>query len=535
MVKISSDLLFVIEDTIKRNKQVIVFVPSKRSAEANAEAFAKKFKHLSTINLKSISQSIKHTLSNPTKQCERLSFCVDSGFAFHHSGLVNKQRGIIEDNFRSNQIRVIFATPTLAMGVDMPAFRTVMTSLKRYGGDGYNWIPVMEYLQMAGRAGRKGKEDFGESIVISKSETEKEIIKDKFLYAEPEPIYSKLAVEPVLRTYLLSLISMNIVNTKESIMNFFSKTFFAKQYLDKRKLIKLIEKQLVLLEDFNFVEIINKPKKTSMFETAVNLIKKNVEPKYNATMLGQLVSRLYLDPISANKIIKTLNEAKNKIDYLKENPFVFIVALGSLLELRPLFSVGVKDETNQLQTILLYDNKFLFESPLEYDIEFPYFMKSIKFSRVITDWINEVGEDSMMDKFNIRPGELKAKLNTFDWILYSCLEFVKYLRYSELLTFIGKLRLRVSNGVKLELLNLLKLKKIGKKRARKLYNNGFKNVGDIKESDFIKVSSIIGNAIAIDIFKQLGLKHTDIPISSLIKSKPTISLNSNSNKTLFDF
>lgn len=534
MAQIPQDLLYVIEDTIKKNKQAIVFVPSKRSAEASAEAFAKKFKHLSNDELKSISQSIKTALSSPTKQCERLSFCVNSGFAFHHSGLVAKQRHIVEDHFRSNGIKIIFATPTLAMGVDLPAFRTIITSLRRYSSDGYSFIPVMEYLQMAGRAGRKGKEDFGESIVISKSEVEKEIIKDKFLYADPEPIYSKLAVEPVLRTYLLSLISMNVVNTKESIMSFFEKTFFAKQYLDKTKLIQLIEKQLKLLEDYTFIELVNKPKKTSMFESAITLLKSkdNFDEKYNSTQLGQLVSRLYLDPISANKIIQTLNEVKIKIEYLKTNPFVFILALGEILELRPLFSVTVKEENDQIQTILLYDNKLLFEAPLEYDIDYPDFMKSLKFSRVITDWINEVTEDSILDKYNIRPGELKAKLDTFDWILYSCGEIAKYLRYSDVFGFVNKLRLRVSSGIKEELLNLLKLKGIGKKRARLLYKNDFKTINDISENDFNKVVKILGHAISVDVFKQLNLKYDELNSNDKIK---IINSTEKKTKTLLDY
>ena len=66
-----------------------------------------------------------------------------------------------------------------------------------------DWIPVLEYLQMAGRAGRPEYEKEGQSIIIASDEDQKEEVYDKYILGQPEEIYSKLAVEPVLRTYLL--------------------------------------------------------------------------------------------------------------------------------------------------------------------------------------------------------------------------------------------------------------------------------------------------------------------------------------------
>jgi len=140
-------------DTIRKNKQALVFCNSKRSAEATAERIAK----LQTLKpeLKKISDDILKVLSSPTRQCRRLSFCIKHGIAFHHAGLPSKQRATIEDAFRNKQIKIICCTPTLAMGISMDAFRTIIKSLKRYSSRwGYMWIPVLEYHQCAGRAGR---------------------------------------------------------------------------------------------------------------------------------------------------------------------------------------------------------------------------------------------------------------------------------------------------------------------------------------------------------------------------------------------
>jgi len=237
-------------DTLKINKQALIFVNTKKAAESLAEKIAQKVKG---VENKEIRDSVANVLSRPTKQCERLSKCVEKGIAFHHAGLASKQREIVEDNFRSGTIKIICSTPTLAMGIDMPAFRTVIRDLKRYGGHwGMEWIQVLEYHQMAGRAGRPGKEEYGEAICIASTLSEKEAIIQNFIHGSPEEIYSKLAVEPVLRTYVLSLIATGFVKNRKELNEFFEKTFWAHQYKDIAKLENILNKVIRLLEEWNF-------------------------------------------------------------------------------------------------------------------------------------------------------------------------------------------------------------------------------------------------------------------------------------------
>ncbi|MFH2028236.1 MAG: helicase-related protein, partial [Nanoarchaeota archaeon] len=237
-------------DTIYMGKQAIVFVNTKKSAEKTAEEIAVKIKD---ISLNELSEQAIAALTKPTKQCERLSRVVKKGVAFHHAGLVAKQRELIEDNFRSGKIKIICSTPTLAAGLDLPAFRTILKDLRRFGHRGLNYIPVLEYLQMAGRAGRPKFDSYGEAICIASSEANKDELVDRYINGEPEEIYSKLAVEPVLRMYVLSLIASEFVNEKKELFDFFSKTFFAHQFEDLEKINLLIEKILGLLEEWEFI------------------------------------------------------------------------------------------------------------------------------------------------------------------------------------------------------------------------------------------------------------------------------------------
>ena len=262
-------------ETIEMGKQAIIFVSSRISAEKTAEEISK----LTSMHLRELSEEVLKAAGTPTKQCRKLSHTIEKGIAFHHAGLLQKQKDIIENEFRSGKIKVIAATPTLAAGLSLPAFRVIIKTLKRYSGRwGMDWIPVLEYLQMAGRAGRPEYESFGEAIVIAKNEKDQEEIHDRYVLGEPEEIYSKLAVEPVLRTYLLSLIASGIINDEKSMKDFFSKTFWASQFKDFKKLELIMDKMLQLLEEWGFVTI-SGDKVSGDFVTAATLVGVSKEKK----------------------------------------------------------------------------------------------------------------------------------------------------------------------------------------------------------------------------------------------------------------
>ena len=207
-------LISLVLDTLQKNKQALVFVNTKRSAEKAAEDIAKK---IPEKRLQELAKNVREVLDHPTHQCERLALCVEKRIAFHHAGLHGKQKELVEDSFRRGEIKVICCTPTLAAGIDMPAFRAIIRDVKRFGSRGLTDIPVLEYLQMAGRAGRPRFDTFGEAIIVSASEGERARVWDRYIHGLPEDIYSKLAVEPVLRTYVLSLIATRVTKDVQEL------------------------------------------------------------------------------------------------------------------------------------------------------------------------------------------------------------------------------------------------------------------------------------------------------------------------------
>lgn len=481
-------------DTINMKKQAIVFANTKSSAEKAAEDLAKEIKSGSP-ELDKLAESCMHSLSHPTKQCERLAYCIKKGVAFHHAGLTSGQKDIIEENFKIGLIKIICATPTLAAGVDLPAFRTILKDLRRFGkNEGLSWIPVLEYLQMAGRAGRPKYDSFGESVAIASSPAAANEIRDRYINGEPEDILSKLAVEPVLRTYLLSLIATEFVNTKKDITEFFSKTFWAHHFRDMERLEAIITKMLNLLEDYEFITSIKKHDFVSAKDIS--------SEKFTATVLGKRVAELYIDPLTANYLVSCMNKAMSKKNH---DTFSFLQMISHTLELRPWLKVRASEFEDIMEKYAGYEDMVLEDEPNIYEPEYDDFMSSIKTAFMFLDWADEKSEEELLEKYNVRPGELKVKLDNADWLLYSAEEIARITKSQPLLKELAKVRFRLKYGAKEELFPLLKLKNIGRARARTLFRNRVKDIADVKKADITQLVQILGKKIAIDIKKQVGI------------------------------
>jgi helicase len=503
-------------DTIGLKKQALVFVSNKKSAEKCAEDVSLKIQQTNDV-LESLSNAIISAIPKPTKQCERLARCVRKGTAFHHAGLTHKQREILETEFRKGNIKIICCTPTLAAGLDLPAFRAIIRDLKRYsdsGWGGMQYIPVLEFLQMAGRAGRPKFDTFGEAICIAQSENDKGNIIEKYLHGEPEEIYSKLAVEPVLRTYLLSLIAGGFVHSRKEILDFFSKTFWAYQFKDMNRLSTIIDKMLNLLERYEF--IISKTE--SGFVSAAEIDKED-EQKIRPTLLGRRVAQLYIDPLTAHHIIKCIRRSTEKMIH----PFSLLQMVCNTLEMRPLLRVKTKEFDKVSEQFVRFESELLQKEPSIYEPEYDEFLASVKTSFFMMDWINEKDEEFLYEEYDVRPGETRVKIEKADWLLYSAEELAKLMSFHEVIKHIVRMRFRLKYGVREELIPLLKLKGIGRVRARKLFNANIRDISSVKKADITTLSQLVGKAIALDIKKQVGEDLSSIAVSER-KRKGQLSL-----------
>jgi helicase len=129
----------------------------------------------------------------------------------------------------------------------------------------------------------------------------------------------------------------------------------------------------------------------------------------------------------------------------------------------------------------------------------------LKTAFLLEDWIEEKSYDALVLKYNIWPGDVHNVVEIAEWLLHATREFARMYNFS-CVSNISDLLIRVQNGCKEELLNLVSLKGIGRVRARALYHEGFKTVNDLRNVPLERIAKIktIGKAIATNIKQQIG-------------------------------
>jgi len=472
--------------TVKSGGQALAFAGTRRNSISLAKKIATKINPLLSKPLKrSLAQLSEQILATGarTRISEQLAEVVSNGAAFHHAGLGGGHRKLIEDSFREGKIKVLTATPTLAFGVNLPARVVIVNEYRRYEpGYGYYPIAVLEYKQMAGRAGRPRYDKVGDALLIAKTEDERDYLIESYILSDTEKIWSKLAVERILRSHVLATIASDFAHTEQGIYDFFGKTFYAYQY-DPRAIKGVIAKSL----GFLFTE--------KMIEVGGD--------KIYATKFGRRVSELYIDPLTGVILRDALT---SRAQSLTDISFLHMIARTPDMfpKLRP-----YSKEMDVLQFFVEdHQDEFMFDLPAIYQdrLAFEEFLGEAKLAWVLKAWMEETNEDEMIERFNVQPGDLYRLISTSRWLLHASHELASLFKHNDLLPHLAKLTVRIEKGVKPELLPLVKLEGIGRARARVLYNSGLRSVDDLKRAPLPKLTGLplIGPRLAQKIKEQVG-------------------------------
>jgi len=462
-------------DGLSDKGQVLIFTSTRRSTISYARKLlanlGRTFVREGIIDKEATKKIAYEILSVEDNQItQKLAEVVQRGIAFHHAGLTYNVRKIIEDNFKKNIIKVIVATPTLAAGVNLPARRVIISDYRRYNVElgYYDKIPVMEYKQMAGRAGRPKYDKYGEAILIAKTYDELELLMEEYVRAEPEKIYSKLASEPVLRTQVLAIVSNEFAHTLDGIFDILEATLYAKQ--------------------FN-ISSLNFSVKSVLFFLEKSEMIKMLEGKLIATLLGRRVTELYIDPLTASMVLDGLKKGKyHTLGYLH--------LISSTPDMPKLYLK--RREKEKYSDILDELQALLFKKPPVDPIDFEYFLAELKTAMLLFDWIEEKSENYIIEKYDVGPGDIYNITRIAEWLLYSAYELAKIKGYTDHLRNLHILRERVKHGVKTELLELARIKMIGRVRARVLYDHGYRSISDLINADILELARIptIGRKLA---------------------------------------
>ena len=209
-----------------------------------------------------------------------------------------------------------------------------------------------------------------------------------------------------------------------------------------------------------------------------------LKEKLKATAFGRKVSQLYIDPLSGVIIRKALESE------VAANP---LGLLHTITRTPDIYSLYVRK--NEMETYLTHlmqmEADLMLPPPVEHT-ELEFYLWDLKTALLLMDWVEETPEEHLMKRYSTTPGDIRAKVETAGWILYSMSEL------SELISpnttkMVAELEIRISNGVRKELLPLLEIDSIGRVRARSLFNAGFtsqSSIRDAKPSDLSEIPGI---------------------------------------------
>jgi helicase len=453
-----------------------------------------------------------------TEITRNLSGLVSKGVGFHHAGLGVLARNLVEMSFKTGVIKLLTATPTLAAGVNLPARRVILASIFRYDAEygGNMPISVLEYKQICGRAGRPSYDTFGEAIIIADVRTNAEEIYNHYILGTPEPIRSQLKNDRSIRIHLLSTISTLPGIKKSEIYDLFGSTLLA-QNKGKASITLGLDSAIAYLERESCI--------------------KSKNNRYISTEFGKQISLLYIDPLTGVQFRNAIDSLENKIRGDKKS----FVSIGEYDDSEGNDSINTfhKNRNFYDSNDNIYNHNhtlgflhLISESPdfypkfglrkrdieefcsdiEEHRSELIYPINEFECSRslwALYRWINESTDKILSDKIGVEPGDMHRIVEIADWLAYSLYEVAKIMRRGDLLVEIHRLRLRIKYGVKEELLKLIRLKGIGRVRARSLYGIGFTDLTEIANASEAQLSAVsnIGPTIAKNIKEQLQNKN----------------------------
>ncbi|MFH1106819.1 MAG: DEAD/DEAH box helicase [Candidatus Micrarchaeota archaeon] len=437
----------VLRETIDRGGQALVFVSSRRSAEAQAEELASILSPTlsaeDAAECKTLSGKALKALPNPTVQCRALANCLANGVAFHHAGIAPKQRQIIEDGFKRQRVlKAIVATTTLAMGVDYPASTVVVRDLKRFTGAFSEFLPTFEVRQMSGRAGRPRYDKEGLAVLVC-GEKDMDFVLDEYVNGEVEGISSKLSNAAVLRMHSLGLVASGYCKSLKELHSFFGRSLFSHQFKSSDEFAGMVDSVVSELKEMDFL---------------VERQSGSLVP----TPVGRRVSELYIDPLSASTFVDFISAEGGK------SSFDVLMALNFATEMMPLPSLRRGEE----QQLFEEAEKTEYHPFIEGRFDEYNFVQKFKASRILEAWIEERTEDEMLERFDAAPGDIYAKLRNAEWLCYSMQELAFVLNQPSFHAQAKRLRRRLKHGIKEELLSVCSVKGIGRVRGRRLFDAG---------------------------------------------------------------
>lgn len=460
----------IVEKAIEDNSQALSFVSTRRFTESLATYVAKKIDKKTTKEQKQKFKQVADKLlevpkkkgSLPTTTCLKLAEAAEKGVVFHHAGLFNEQKEIIEDEFRNGNILMITATPSLMYGVNLPSKYVVIRDHTRWTSNGPASIPVFDYEQMSGRAGRPQYDDVGYSYLVAKTMDEAFDLEARYVNGEIELTNSKLIDnKDAIYKQIIAQIASSLSKNLDDLNDFFGKTLYGFQMKNNPSMSMFAQDSL------------NWELESALEFLLQNGIIRATPEGLKTTDFGNLIAK-------SNYAVETAVKIKEYVSTMEKlNPAEMIYALAETPDL-PLISFKGRKSKDSVRDKLSECGLFAV------DIGNP---EATAVSLI--EWIDERNEYEIENAYNVYSASTRRSAYEASRLVKFAKNTLEVLGNYSNLKDMDYLSARLYYGVKEDIIPLVVgVKRLGRKRARLLMKTFGDNLSEASEKDLQKVEGI---------------------------------------------
>ncbi len=460
----------IVEKAIEDNSQALSFVSTRRFTESLATYVAKKIDKKTTNEQKQKFKQVADKLlevpkkkgSLPTTTCLKLAEAAEKGVVFHHAGLFNEQKEIIEDEFRNGNILMITATPSLMYGVNLPSKYVVIRDHTRWTSNGPASIPVFDYEQMSGRAGRPQYDDVGYSYLVAKTMDEAFDLEARYVNGEIELTNSKLIDnKDAIYKQIIAQIASSLSKNLDDLNDFFGKTLYGFQMKNNPSMSMFAQDSL------------NWELESALEFLLQNGIIRATPEGLKTTDFGNLIAK-------SNYAVETAVKIKEYVSTMEKlNPAEMIYALAETPDL-PLISFKGRKSKDPVRDKLSECGLFAV------DIGNP---EATAVSLI--EWIDERNEYEIENAYNVYSASTRRSAYEASRLVKFAKNTLEVLGNYSNLKDMDYLSARLYYGVKEDIIPLVVgVKRLGRKRARLLMKTFGDNLSEASEKDLQKVEGI---------------------------------------------
>jgi helicase len=415
---------------------------------------------------------------------------LERGVAFHNADLGWEYRAVVEQAFRTGEIRVLVSTSTLAMGMNLPCTNVLIEPWKwnSNGRNGWNKVPLTrrEFENMAGRAGRQAaKRNFGRAIILAESEWDVHTLRKKFLDADFEPFAPALS-RMGLPEQVLNLVAGEWAKTPEEAAEILTTTLSSKN---------------TRLEDYAIQEHEANVKNALNLCLKANLIERDRLGHLVATDTGKIIATKGLRVETARMILEFIDGLDTHIPHALE----FLHLAGITPDGQESYC-NLSTEENRDYRYLIAFRQAIRDHRLSHRPDMSYYLerrgitydetKVLKKALMLLQWTEEYPLEDIENQFDTWEGALRRISQDYTWIINAAAQIMEVQEWeAPWLEVVHGLCARLSNGVR-EVgtdLGLLRVRGLGRISTRRLIDAGLGSIQALSTTRTEEIFKILKN------------------------------------------